>query len=329
MLRRLLPCAVFIAPLLFAATVSAKGQPESAEQAKSAPAKPKPEEKSKAGDKRKQAKAKPAPAKRPVAKKPTTSESKRSAKVGNASKPSRSRSAQASAKTGGKARSKRNQGNPYLEVPPAAELASAPAYLYANFTNEQAYEELERRSISYRREEPGPSGVRAPIRLSGPLRGVHVHSTVAAGDRATSPFEVLDARLALALDDFCALLEQHEIVELVHYTMYRAGHSPPADSDSLPTRHPGGLAIDVGALRKRSGEWLDVGLHWKADVGAKTCGPGAKAVEGTPAQELVGLVCEAAKQRIFHYMLTPHFDGPHHDHLHLEIKPVVKWFLVN
>jgi len=28
-------------------------------------------------------------------------------------------------------------------------------------------------------------------------------------------------------------------------------------------------------------------------------------------------------------MLTPHFDPAHADHLHLEIKPQVKWFLVN
>jgi hypothetical protein len=28
-------------------------------------------------------------------------------------------------------------------------------------------------------------------------------------------------------------------------------------------------------------------------------------------------------------MLSPHYDGAHADHWHLEIKPGVKWFLVN
>jgi hypothetical protein len=27
--------------------------------------------------------------------------------------------------------------------------------------------------------------------------------------------------------------------------------------------------------------------------------------------------------------LTPHFDQAHADHLHMEIKPGVKWFLIN
>jgi hypothetical protein len=144
----------------------------------------------------------------------------------------------------------------------------------------------------------------------------------------SSPYEVLDARLALALDDFCALLERDGIVELVHFTMYRPGGSPPAESDALPTRHPGGLAIDVGALRRRDGSWLDVEKNWRTDVGARTCGPGAKSPATEGSKALVSLVCEAAAQHLFHYVLTPHYDRAHHDHLHLEIKPAVKWFLV-
>jgi len=215
-----------------------------------------------------------------------------------------------------------------LEVLPGGQLARTPAYRYANMTNDEAYAELARRSIRFRRADPPPEGVRAPIRLLGPLHGVHIHSALPAPDRAKSHYEVLDARLALALDDFCALLELEEIVELVHFTMYRPGASPPADSDALPTRHPGGLAIDVGALRKRDGTWLDVGLHWQADIGKRTCGPGAKSHSAEPAKALASLVCEAAAKHLFTYMLTPHYDRAHHDHLHLEIKPGVKWFLV-
>jgi hypothetical protein len=223
---------------------------------------------------------------------------------------------------------RRQRTSSLLEVLKAGEVERTPAYHYANLTNNAAYEELEQRAIPFRRVEPGPSGVRAPIRLEGPLHGVSVHSTLPPEKRADSPYEVLDARLALALDDFCILLERHQVVELVHFTMYRAGASPAADSDHLPTRHPGGLAIDVGALRRRDGVWLDVGAHWKSDIGARTCGPGAKTHTGEQIQELIGLLCEAAEQRLFHYMLTPHYDRAHHDHLHLEIKPAVKWFLV-
>jgi hypothetical protein len=233
------------------------------------------------------------------------------------------------ARTGAKAAVRPKRPNPFLEVPAPGVSETSPAYTYANLSNEDAYSELDRRGIPYRREEPGPDGVRAPIRLTGSLHGVDVHSTLPPAERATTRYEVLDARLALALDDFCALLAEHEIVELVHYTMYRPGAAPRAASDSLPTRHPGGLAIDLGALRRRDGKWLDVREVWRTDIGKKTCGAGAKRHDDARAQELVGLVCDAASRRLFHYVLTPHYDKAHHDHLHLEIKPVVKWFLVN
>jgi hypothetical protein len=247
--------------------------------------------------------------------------------------PKQARSARTAKKTAkvskAQAAKRRRHMSRLLEVLPSVELGQTPAHRYANFTNDEAVAELERRSIAFVEESSGPSGVRAPVRLTGPLHGVEVHSTVPAAERAGSQYELLDARLALALDDFCAQLERKDVVELVHYTMYRPGASPSAETDQLPTRHPGGLAIDVGALRRRDGRWLDVGKHWKAEVGARTCGPGAKAHASESTQELVSIVCEAATRHLFHYMLTPHYDRAHHDHLHLEIKPGAKWFLVS
>jgi hypothetical protein len=219
--------------------------------------------------------------------------------------------------------------NPYLEIPSHGEALSSRAYGYANMSNEQAYAELRARGVPFEPAIPPLPGVRAPIRLRGPLRGVAVHSSLPAEERAVSPFEILDARLALALDDFCALLARHDVVELVHYTMYRPSVDKVNQGASWQTRHPGGLAIDVGGFRKRSGRWLAVGPHWPSRIGARTCGQGARELRNRPARELVSIVCEAADLRLFHYMLTPHFDEHHSDHLHLEIKPGVKWFLVN
>ncbi len=269
-------------------------------------------------------------------KKPTTTRARVETK-GQKSKPAPSRArvetkGQKGKPTSGRATKvevKRRSPNPFLEVPAPGVSEASPAYTYANLDNEAAYAELDRRGVPYRREEPGPHGVRAPIRLTGRLHGVEVHSALPPAERAATRFEILDARLALALDDFCALLEEREIVELVHYTMYRPGAAPPAESDALPTRHPGGLAIDLGALRRADGKWLDVAEVWRTDIGKKTCGAGSKRHEDARAQELVGLVCNAAEKRLFHYVLTPHYDKAHHDHLHLEIKPAVKWFLVN
>ncbi len=147
-------------------------------------------------------------------------------------------------------------------------------------------------------------------------------------ERETSTLEILDARLALALDDFCALLARHAIVELVHYDMYR----PPGDGardEQERIRHPGGLAIDVGTFRKRDGTRLDVKRDWPSNIGAKTCGDGALEHWSREARELVSIVCEAADERLFHFELTPDCDAAHADHVHLELRPGAHSFIFN
>ncbi|WP_437936435.1 extensin family protein [Sorangium sp. So ce341] len=436
--------------------------------------------------------------------------------------------------------------SPFLVTPEASVAEASPAYRYANMTDDEALAELDRRKILYLRVDHAP-GVRAPIRLTGRLNGVYYHSVLPPEQRVTSMFEILDARLALALDDFAAVLMRHDIDEVVHYTMYRPNVPMPgrergddegehahgaveakaADSDvrkestrpappvelgkkgaldgtskapeerprrmkekgaaeagakdkgaaeagakdkgaaeagakdkgaaeagakdkgaagpgakdkgaaeagakdkgaaeaprnaassapdtqrrttatrSAPakaagkagtrrsarrkpaasratasatkrrgdvalrsdagqkprgdvalrsdagqkprgdvalrsdagqkprgawappgTRHPAGLAIDVGALKKRDGTWLSVARHFHGRIGDKTCGEGAPQPELPEARELRSIVCEAADLGIFTYVLTPNYNAPHADHYHMEIKPGVRWFL--
>lgn len=218
--------------------------------------------------------------------------------------------------------------NKYLEIPPESEAMETRAYHYANLTNEAALLELKRRGIPYE-EVPAVPGVRLPIRLTGRLHGVWIHSVLPAEQRKTTPFEILDARLAIALDDFCELLAAHGFVEVVHFTMYRPPHEGPAKKGEYLHRHPGGMAIDLGAIKKRTGHWIAVGPHWPSEIGAKSCGKDGRKLQGRRGRELLSVACEASDLRIFHYMLTPHFDDAHADHLHLEIKVGVKWFLVN
>jgi hypothetical protein len=93
------------------------------------------------------------------------------------------------------------------------------------------------------------------------------------------------------------------------------------------TRHPAGLAIDVGLLHKRDGTWLSVESHFHGHIGAKTCGEGAVLPEEARARELRELVCESQSGGIFTYVLTPNYNAAHADHYHMEIKPGVHWFL--
>ncbi|MBK9262232.1 MAG: extensin family protein [Polyangiaceae bacterium] len=362
--------------------------------------------------------------------------------------------------------------SPFLVVPDPAVVETTAAYRYANMTNEEAIAELNRRNLPYVTVDPVP-GVRAPIRLTGRLHGVHIHSALPPEQRDASPFEILDARLALALDDFTAILERHDIDEIVHFTMYRpnapreiatpkaappqdqppkaaaapkagaavakkpgagkvasrtkptksqSSEKPAAKSDkrekvrpgaaekpskpsavkptakpkksssqtslgkaglgakgagasvdkgakqkapgetgekaeaSKPvevvtaaapkkaeapaprvnpawappgTRHPAGLAIDVGKLRKKDGTWISVASHFHGKIGDKVCDDGPPVPDSAEARELRAIVCEAHALHIFTYVLTPNYNAAHADHFHMEIKPGVKWFLVH
>lgn len=298
--------------------------------------------------------------------------------------------------------------DPFLIVPPFDEVKNTPAYRYANMAPEKAIEELDRRGILYQ-QVPGQVGVAAPIRLTGRLNGVHFHSSLAEHERPTTPFELCDARLALVLDDFAALLRRHDIVEVVHFTMYRPaagvasamvheekglataqpfglgalsrsewsktvkskvagsntskskaapakgatggkvrGKKPvqgrkKADKSTHdqssegatktapikfgPSRHTMGLAIDVGALVGRDGTIYSIQSHFGGKVGSQTCGKGAKVPTDKRGQLLWKIVCESFDEKLFTYVLTPNYDRPHYDHLHMEINPVVRWFL--
>ena len=253
--------------------------------------------------------------------------------------------------------------DPFLVAPPPEGVERSPAFRYANLSPRAALDELDRRRILY--QQVGPHGaVRTPIRLTGKLHGVHIHSALPEYERPTTPFEICDARFALALDDFSALLARHDIVEVIHYTMYRpspgyttsrnpqsklapgwlpgaslakkSGHGKRPDrkknsarrrSHTTQSRHPLGLAIDPGVFVKRDGSMLSVGSHFQGRIGARTCGPGASPPKDARAKELWGIVCEAFDAKIFTYVLTPNFDRPHQDHFHMDIKPGVRWFL--
>jgi hypothetical protein len=326
------------------------------------------------------------------------------------------------------------------------EARARASFRYVHMSNEEAFAELDRRGAPYKKLER-VAGVRAPVRLTGPLHGVDIHSSLDPELRAESPFEVLDARLALALDDFAVLLERHDIVELVHFTMYRPNvakpgselelaHDEPEDAAQKPaqkqsskaakskgkgkgkklgkdtskrsgkkarstkqkkgpaakkeaakkeaakkdagakkvaakkaakkgavkdaakrakkdddeddepvapvkkarwappgTRHPAGLAIDVGALRKRDGTWLRVAQHFKGHIGAATCGAPSNATSDdsapmTEGAELRAIACSSVAEGIFTYVLTPNHDAAHFDHFHMEIRPDTLWAFV-
>jgi hypothetical protein len=298
--------------------------------------------------------------------------------------------------------------DPFLQTLTAEELETAPAQRYAKMGREEALSQLRARGVVFEEVPDSKApGVVVPIRLTSRLAGVHVHGTLPEAEQVRSPFEILDARLALTLHDFAGILARHEVDEIVHFTMFRPGggraaappplpassvvpskltpravhadarrspgagaehatsgrarsatsratparpgpppghlttparttvageKSPPPPSPSegqTTSRHPAGLAIDVGAFRRKDGKVLSIGSHFQGHIGAKTCGQGAASPDGAEARALRAIVCEAAEARLFTYVLSPNFNYAHRDHLHMEIKGGVPWMIVH
>jgi hypothetical protein len=269
--------------------------------------------------------------------KASTSRAKTSAKTSRAktsrAKASRAKASRAKAKasrpktsTGARspARTAMTSSDEYLSHPGDAELA--PAYRYARLSQADCEAELGSRQVDFIRETA--LGVEAPVRLTGRLRGVEFRSNASAKRRQTSPYEIVDCRLVLALDDFAQILSRHGIVEVRHYSMYR----PPRRPSDAPygKRHGAALAIDTGRFLYATGEELDVDKDFHGEIGAKTCGDGAVPDPATDAAlALRAILCEAVERRLFTVVLTPNYDPPHKNHFHLEITPEVTWFLVH
>lgn len=206
---------------------------------------------------------------------------------------------------------------PELEVDdPADDPSRIAADAYGALDDGACLALLKQRGVPFVRVDEA-RGVETPVRFVGPLHGVDLHGGEPIEQRETSPSEIVDCRLALALDDFAQLLEAHQVIEAVHWSIYRA---PPAGPGPLHTTdHPAALAIDLGALFESDGSRTGVMEDWHGAVGEKTC-KGASVLPTKRARRLRSILCEVAAARIFHVVLTPNFNAAHHDHFHLEIK---------
>jgi hypothetical protein len=129
--------------------------------------------------------------------------------------------------------------DPFLQTPDSATVEQSPAYKHANLAEDVALAELQARGVMMQREAP-VRGVQTPIRLTGRLHGVYVHTALPDALRIKTPFEICDARLALALDDFAAILARHDIDEVIHYSMYRPGAPAQPPRRVRPGILPGG-----------------------------------------------------------------------------------------
>jgi len=203
---------------------------------------------------------------------------------------------------------------------PPAEDGLAVASRYAGLDRAACEGELHRRKIVFTRVEEA-RGVVAPLRLDGPLSGVKFRSNLGAKAARVSPYDIYDCRLVLSLDDFARVLAKHDVVEVVHLSVWR-----PVSSKTVlkgpGRRHTGALASDAAIFKLADGKTLSVEKDFHGRIGAKPC-PASES-----ASELRKIACEANQARLFNVLLTPDYNWAHRNHFHLEVTAGVKWTLV-
>jgi hypothetical protein len=203
---------------------------------------------------------------------------------------------------------------------------TSPAPGYASLDRDTCEAELHGRGIEFARAEDTP-GVRAPIRLKGPLHGVSIHSTLPPETRSRSRADLLDCRLALSLDDFAGAIAQRGMVEVLTLSAYRTRAESGCTYKYNGEQHCAALAVDVGWFKRRDGTVLDVERDFHGHIGTLTCRNGAHPAPETPAaKELWEIACDAAG-RSFLVVLTPNWNAQHKNHLHLELT-THDWVLV-
>jgi hypothetical protein len=183
----------------------------------------------------------------------------------------------------------------------------------ASMTAEQCGARLAALGVEF---EPVPDvqGVRAPVRLLGPVAGIAIEGRA----------EVLDCRLALALATWASALRARGVRALRSMSVHRPG-AHVAGSRRV-SGHAHALAIDVGALELEDDTTIDVLEGWEARAaGADPCGDYA---ESERSALLRSAVCEAVEADHFQNVLTPHHDRAPQNHDHLEIDPDVPWSYV-
>jgi len=193
----------------------------------------------------------------------------------------------------------------------------SPVLGYAALDRDACEDALRKRNVPFTRGE-NTTGVRAPVRLTGPMHGVSIHSYLPASVRATARAELLDCRLALSLDDFAESLAAREIVEVVHISAYRSKSEGGCTAKYAGEQHCAALAVDVTTFIKKDGTKLVVDRDFHGKIGSLTCAD-------PKHNELWDIACSAAGRQ-FQVILTPNWNAEHHNHLHMELT-VHDWVL--
>lgn len=151
------------------------------------------------------------------------------------------------------------------------------------------------------------SGIKTPIKLTGPINGITIQSKWQQGEQP-----VMDCRLALSLLQSTSILREHDVKTLIYSSVYR-----PASRNSRPSRHALGLAIDVRDIEFKDHVTLNVLKDWRKTYGRPNICVGKHTTDNSV--RLRSIICDLEEANIFRRILTPDSDPGHSDHFHISV----------
>jgi hypothetical protein len=206
--------------------------------------------------------------------------------------------------------------NPLVVFPAKPERLRA--VKYARMEADRCLAEATARGIPFERGAAQPN-IGSPVVLRGPIRGVAFRRVY---EPSTAPEPLMDCRLLLALDDLATVANDHGIREVRYSSIHRKRNRRGGRG------HGAGVAIDVNELVRDDGQLLNILRDFERHrIGARTCGSGAAKPKTAKAKQLREIVCALDEAGSFNLLLTPHYDYRHRNHLHLEVRPGILWFL--
>lgn len=168
--------------------------------------------------------------------------------------------------------------------------------------------QLDARKVSWK--PASRPGITHPVEITGPLGGISYKSY-------DQPL-VIDCSLAISLDEAGRYIHGLGFDKALFSSAYSRRN---VRGTNKPSKHSYGLAIDVHAFSVSGpiDDTLRIDRDYEQGLGDEVDCVGKPLTE--EGRTLKILQCQLVRSGLFYLVLSPDYDGDHHDHFHLEVKP--------
>ena len=180
-----------------------------------------------------------------------------------------------------------------------------------DMTEAQCFEFLDKNNIEYKRTA-ATGAVKYPVQVLSPIAGIHYEHVA-----RSKKYSVMDCRLVVAMVGIGPVLNEFGITDIYH--MRAHSHGARVGGKGQTSGHHYALALDISRLVTADGKEMEIIKDWSDR--RKNVDPCLEGDDDSDKQtSLRNIICKISEQNIFHWILTPHYNKAHHDHLHIEIR---------